>query len=348
VTSLPSAPSSPAPTAPTTGSQPPREEAARKTHGPRIGVRVGYRRIITLLIALIIVPTGLMLSLGIVVLVQGRAFYTLLLGILMLSLVAIMITGTVLVWAFVRREAKLSELQADFVSKVSHELRTPLTAIRLFAEAVERTPGDAALGTRCANAIIGETDRLASHIGRLLDWGRMQSGKKIYSLVDVDLRDVLTDAIAAYSPIRLDPHLHFTAPSMPESVPVHADRAALVDAVVNLISNAHKYGGTEPRVELDLAVGTRFATIAVTDHGEGIPRHEQHRIFEKFYRIDDRLSRMKEGSGLGLAIVDHVVKAHGGEITVDSAPTRGSTFRIVLPLAARSSLLPKPRGTEGP
>jgi two-component system phosphate regulon sensor histidine kinase PhoR len=327
----------------------PREDGSgRKAHGPRIGVHVGYRRIITLLIALIIVPTSLMLSLGIVVLVQGRAFYTLLLGILMLSLVAIMITGAVLVWAFVRREAKLSELQADFVSKVSHELRTPLTAIRLFAEAVERKPGDEALGTRCASAIIGETDRLASHIGRLLDWGRMQSGKKIYHLVEIDLRDVVADAVAAYSPIRLDPHLHFVAAPALEPVIVHADRAALVDAVVNLVSNAHKYGGTEPRVELELTAGSRFATIAVTDHGEGIPRHEQHRIFEKFYRIDDRLSRMKEGSGLGLAIVDHVVKAHGGEITVDSAPARGSTFRIVLPLAARSSLLPRARGTEVP
>ena len=125
-------------------------------------------------------------------------------------------------------------------------------------------------------------------------------------------------------------------------------RAALIDAVVNLISNAHKYGGNDPRVELDLTVGARFATVAVTDHGDGIPRHEQRRIFEKFYRIDDRLSRMKEGSGLGLAIVDHVVKAHGGEISVDSAPSRGSTLRIMLPLASRSSLLPKAHVTEAP
>ncbi len=326
----------------------PREGTVTQTSGPRIGVRVGYRRIVQFLITLIIVPTGLLLSLGIVVLVQGRAFYSLLLGILMLSLVAVMITGTVLVYAFVRREAKLSELQADFVSKVSHELRTPLTAIRLFAETVERKPGDAALGAQCAQAIIGEADRLASHIGRLLDWGRMQSGKKLYRLVEVDLRMVVDDAIAAYSPLRLDPHLHFTLQGAAEPIVVLADKAALVDAVVNLISNAHKYGGNEPHVEVELISGLRFATIAVTDHGDGIPRNEQRRIFEKFYRIDDRLSRMKEGSGLGLAIVDHVVKAHGGEVGVESAPAHGSTFRIVLPLAGRSSLLPKARGSEAP
>jgi two-component system, OmpR family, phosphate regulon sensor histidine kinase PhoR len=326
----------------------PRESTVTQTSGPRIGVRVGYRRIVQFLVSLIIVPTGLLLSLGIVVLVQGRAFYSLLLGILMLSLVAIMITGTVLVYAFVRREAKLSELQADFVSKVSHELRTPLTAIRLFAETVERKPGDAALGAQCAQAIIGEADRLASHIGRLLDWGRMQSGKKLYRLVEVDLRAVVDDALAAYSPLRLDPHLHFSMHPAPEPIVVLADKAALVDAVVNLVSNAHKYGGNEPHVELELTAGVRFATIAVTDHGDGIPRNEQRRIFEKFYRIDDRLSRMKEGSGIGLAIVDHVVKAHGGEVTVESAPAHGSTFRIVLPLAGRSSLVPKARGSEGP
>jgi two-component system phosphate regulon sensor histidine kinase PhoR len=290
----------------------------------------------------------LLLSLGIVVLVQGRAFYTLILGILMLSLVAVLITGTVLVLLFVRREAKLSELQADFVSKVSHELRTPLTAIRLFAETIERKPTDAALVGQCTTAIITEADRLAAHIGRLLDWGRMQSGKKLYQLAEMDLRLVVDDAIAAYSPIRLDPHLHFSFDPRREPILVLADRAALVDAVVNLISNAHKYGGNDPRVELSLSAGTRVATIAVTDHGDGIPRHEQRRIFEKFYRIDDRLSRMKEGSGLGLAIVDHVVKAHGGEIVVESAPSQGSTFRIVLPLAGRSSLLPKPHDTEAP
>lgn len=326
----------------------PRDITVHKTSGPRFGVRVGYRRIVQFLITLIIVPTVLLLSLGIVVLVQGRAFYTLLLGILMLSLVAVLITGTVLVLTFVRREAKLSELQADFVSKVSHELRTPLTAIRLFAETIERKPGDAALAAQCTTAIITEADRLAAHIGRLLDWGRMQSGKKLYHLVELDLRLVLDEAVAAYSPIRLDPHLQFSFVPRDEPVLVFADRAALIDAVVNLISNAHKYGGNDPRVELDLTVGARFATVGVTDHGDGIPRHEQRRIFEKFYRIDDRLSRMKEGSGLGLAIVDHVVKAHGGEISVDSAPSRGSTFRIMLPLASRSSLLPKAHVTEAP
>ncbi len=314
--------------------------------GPRIGGRVGYRRIVQLLVSLIIVPTGLLLSLGIVVLVQERAVYPLLLGILMLSLVAVLTTGIVLVFAFVRREAKLSELQADFVSKVSHELRTPLTAIRLFAETMERKPGEAALATQCTAAIIAEADRLASHIGRLLNWGRMQSGKKIYQLSEVDLREVVDEAIAAYSPIRLDPNLHFRFEPRTEPVVILADRAALVDVFVNLISNAHKYGGAEPQVELVFNVGARFASIAVTDHGEGIPRHEQSRIFEKFYRIDDRLSRMKEGSGLGLAIVDHVVTAHGGEVTVDSAPSQGATFRIVLPLAGRSSLMPKGRGTE--
>jgi two-component system phosphate regulon sensor histidine kinase PhoR len=106
-----------------------------------------------------------------------------------------------------------------------------------------------------------------------------------------------------------------------------------VDAVVNLLSNAVKYGGAPPVVRLRAHAAPGGVVFAVTDNGEGIPRAEHRRIFEKFYRIDDRLSREREGSGLGLAIVRHIVKAHGGRVELDSALGRGSTFRIVLPAA---------------
>jgi two-component system phosphate regulon sensor histidine kinase PhoR len=109
------------------------------------------------------------------------------------------------------------------------------------------------------------------------------------------------------------------------------DRGAIADAVVNLLSNAQKYGGSPPRVKLTAAKDAEGVRIAVTDNGEGIPMPEHRRIFEKFYRIDDRLSRSKEGSGLGLAIVKHVARAHRARVIVDSAPGKGSTFALVLP-----------------
>jgi len=113
----------------------------------------------------------------------------------------------------------------------------------------------------------------------------------------------------------------------------------MVDALVNLLSNAHKYGGTPPVVRLRAyTMPKNRVAIEVTDNGAGIPRSEHPRIFEKFYRIDDRLSRRREGSGLGLAIVKHIVRGHGGAVEVDSAEGKGSTFRIILTAARARDL----------
>ena len=137
--------------------------------------------------------------------------------------------------------------------------------------------------------------------------------------------------------------MQFSFDVAPDVSTVVMDRGALVDAVGNLLGNAVKYGSTPPIVSLRVRAVSGGVAIEVTDNGEGIPRREHRRIFEKFYRIDDRLSRQREGSGLGLAIVSHVVRAHrGARVQVDSAPGQGSTFRIGLPttppLATRAPL----------
>jgi two-component system phosphate regulon sensor histidine kinase PhoR len=300
--------------------------------------RMGYRRIVKLLVYLVIVPTALILSLGIILMFLGEARYNLLLGILMLSVVAVLVTGVVLVLVFLRREANLSELQADFVSKVSHELRTPLTAIRLFVETLERSRDDETTRERCIGALREETERLTSRIERLLDWGRMEAGRKLYELREEKLAGILDDAVAAFSPLRATRDLDFAVELEDDLPTVLVDRHAMVDAIVNLLSNAHKYGGTPPVVRLRaFARGKNQVCIEVQDNGDGIPRPEQRRIFDKFYRIDDRLSRKREGSGLGLAIVKHIVRAHGARIVVESAKGAGSTFRIVLSPAAVAS-----------
>lgn len=294
--------------------------------------RMGYRRIVQLLVYLVIIPTVLLLSIGIIQMFL-EARINLLFGILSVSFVSVVVTGVVLVLVFVRREANLSELQADFVSKVSHELRTPLTAIRLFAETIERSGADEETRKKCTALLVSESERLSRLIERLLDWGRMAAGRKIYELRLEHVQDIIDDAISAYAPqthlgkdLELDVEV---APGLPDVI---VDRAAIVDALVNLVSNAHKYGGTPPTVRLLAGLTPKgHVGISVTDNGEGIPRPEQRRIFEKFYRIDDRLSRAKEGSGLGLAIVKHVARAHHARVTVESAPGHGSTFTLVLP-----------------
>jgi len=111
---------------------------------------------------------------------------------------------------------------------------------------------------------------------------------------------------------------------------VLCDRSALVDSLVNLISNAYKYGGQPRRIEITARASEREVAITVRDNGKGIARTEHKRIFEKFYRVDDLLAREQEGSGIGLAIVQHVMRAHRGRVEVDSAPGRGSAFTLLL------------------
>lgn len=296
--------------------------------------RLGYRRIVQMIVYLLVIPTVLLLAIGIFSLfLEGRINF--IFGILMVAFVAVMITGMVLVLVFVRREANLSELQADFVSKVSHEFRTPLTAIRLFAETLERAKGDPETQAKCVAQLRTETERLTRLIERLLDFGRMQAGRKVYELREELVSDLVGDAEDAFAPYRTkSPDLDYASEISPEAAAlvVRVDRAAVADLLVNLMSNALKYGGSPPVVRLVVRV-TKEGRVAfeVSDNGEGIPGHERERIFQKFYRIDDRLSRMREGSGLGLAIVKHVARAHGAKVTIESAKERGSTFSFVLP-----------------
>jgi two-component system phosphate regulon sensor histidine kinase PhoR len=295
--------------------------------------RLGYRRIVQLLVYLVIIPTALMLLVGIVTMFLGTTF-ALLFGALMVSFVLVAVTGIVLVLVFLRREANLSELQADFVSKVSHELRTPLTSIRLFAETLERARGDQATMDQCVGALNRETERLSQLIERLLDWGRMEAGRRLFEIRAEAPSTLVARSTEAFAPVReRHPELDFGVHVDPDLPLVAADTEAIADAVGNLLGNALKYGGTPPVVRLRATRARQGVAIEVSDNGVGIPRDEHTRIFWKFYRIDDRLSREREGSGLGLAIVKHIVRAHRGRVQVESTAGRGSTFRIVLPLA---------------
>lgn len=293
---------------------------------------LGYRRIVLALVTLVLVPTSLLLTIGAVLLFLGEAKVNVLMGILVLAFSGATATGVVLVWVFVKREANLSQLQSDFVSKVSHELRTPLTSIRLFSETLEMRRGDAESEKKCVDGLLREAARLQALIERLLDWGRMESGHREFDFRESDVEAIVADALAAVEPVR--EHLNARVDvEIPAGLPtIMVDRAAISDALLNLLTNACKYGGQPSQIHLRVAdtTGDKIR-ITVSDDGEGIPVHEHSRIFQKFYRVDDRLAREQEGSGLGLAIVKHVVRAHGGRVEVQSEPGQGSAFTITVP-----------------
>ncbi len=291
---------------------------------------LGYRRIVILLVALVIVPTGLITAVGTLLMFLGEARVNLVMGILILCFTGAVVTGSVLVWVFVRREANLSKLQSDFVSKVSHELRTPLTSIRMFTETLQLRRGDPEVENRCVEALGKESLRLQTLIDRLLEWGRMESGRRSFVKRETDAGKVVEAAIHAFEPVREQREVSLEVDVAPNLPVIMADHDALVDAVVNLLSNAYKYGGDPRRITVSASAQDGRVRISVKDNGGGIPHTEHKRIFQKFYRVDDRLARQTEGSGLGLAIVEHIMRAHGGRIELESAPGKGSTFTLIV------------------
>jgi two-component system, OmpR family, phosphate regulon sensor histidine kinase PhoR len=291
---------------------------------------LGYRRIVQLLVYLVIIPGGLLAALGVLLLVLDKGSYNLLIGLLVLSFTGTLTTGVILVWVFLRRERNLSELQADFVSKVSHELRTPLTSIRMFTETLGLRRGDKVAEDRCIAALGKESARLQALIDRLLDWGRMESGRRVYELAEHDVAVIVDEAIAAFEPTRERRDVELSVDIAPGVPQVICDRSALVDSLVNLLSNAYKYGGKPRRIWIDARANEKDVAFTVRDNGKGIARNEHKRIFEKFYRVDDLLARQQDGSGLGLAIVQHVMRAHRGRVEVDSERGRGSAFTLLL------------------
>jgi len=245
--------------------------------------------------------------------------------------------GLFLVYSNVRREVHLSRLKSDFVANVSHELKTPLALIRLFAETLEL--GRAASEEKKQQyyrVINKESHRLTQLINNILDFSRIEAGRREYRMAPAELQRVVEDVVEAYRfPIEqqgfeLEVEL---AEGLPE---IEVDEEAIGQALINLINNAIKYSRDDKHIGIALRRDGERIRLEVRDRGIGIAKAEQKKIFEKFYRAEDSLVHTTKGSGLGLPLVRHIVEAHGGEVEVTSAPGKGSTFVLSLPIRRRS------------
>jgi signal transduction histidine kinase len=241
--------------------------------------------------------------------------------------------GLYLVYSNVRRELHLSRLKSDFVANVSHELKTPLALIRLFAETLElgRVPSEDK-ARQYYRVINKESQRLTQLINNILDFSRIEAGRKEYRFGPADVGRIVSDVLEAYR-FQIEQQGFVLEVRVADDLPeVEADKEALAQAVLNLVNNAIKYSPDEKYLRLDVRREGDKVLLSVTDRGIGVAKGEQKKIFEKFYRAEDSLVHETKGSGLGLALVQHIMQAHGGSVEVESAPAKGSTFTLVLPI----------------
>ncbi|HSN26314.1 MAG TPA: ATP-binding protein, partial [Kofleriaceae bacterium] len=233
------------------------------------------------------------------------------------------------------RARELAQLKSDFVSTVSHELKTPLTSIRMFAEMLEQgvAKGDQAKMHRYHGVIVQESQRLGLLIANLLDYAQIEKGTRRYTPTRERAGELARHAVTTFEALRGEGPRNPIEVAVSCDANVMVDRDVVVQAVLNLISNAAKYGGDHP-IEVRVAAEELTASISVTDHGPGIPAHEQARIFREFYRAPEAYRSGVEGTGLGLALVKRHIEALGGTVEVASTIGEGATFTIRLPKEA--------------
>jgi signal transduction histidine kinase len=246
----------------------------------------------------------------------------------------LMIGGLVLTYRSVNKQVALARLKSDFVSNVSHELRTPLALIRLYAETLELGRITTTEKKHEYYSIIRkESERLTALINNILDFSRIEAGRKEYDFRETDIAELVRNTLDSYR-FQIEQQGFVLEERIEPGIPkVRVDREAIARALVNLVNNALKYSDSEKFLGVKLYREQSVLKLEVTDRGIGIERHEQARIFEKFYRTCDPLVHNTKGSGLGLSLVRHITHAHGGQVEVESTPGRGSKFTLLLPLA---------------
>lgn len=249
-----------------------------------------------------------------------------------LVLVGVILAGVAMVIRDISRQQHLAQLQQEFVSNVSHEFKTPLALIRMFAEMLSmgrvRSPEKQ---QEYYQIMARESERLTHLINNVLDFSRIDAGRKQYSFRMANLTDLVRSTSEAYALTlrRQGFQVTIQTDNLPD---MWIDPDAISQSLVNLLNNAFKYSGERKHISVELRRERGKAYLSVTDQGIGIEASEIPRIFEKFYRVNDPAVRETRGTGLGLSIVRHVARAHGGDVTVKSQKGVGSTFTIVLPI----------------
>ena len=232
------------------------------------------------------------------------------------------------------REARLAQAKSVFVANVSHELKTPLSLISLFSEILELgRVNNEEKKAEYYGIIRHESRRLNTTIDNILDFSRIEAGRKTYELVDGDMAEVIDNVLSTHRYQIINSGFDIQTDIQPDLPTVLIDRDGMAQAISNLLDNAIKYSGKVKQISITAKTVESDLSIEIADHGIGIPRAEQAKVFEKFYRVGNGLVHDVKGSGLGLSLVKHIIEAHKGTISVESDVGKGTRFTICLPLA---------------
>lgn len=239
--------------------------------------------------------------------------------------------GLVLFGRMLTREIRVARMRSDFISSVTHELRTPLTSIQMFVETLlmGRVSGDQER-QECLEVIGYEAGRLRRMIDRVLNFDRTERGARDYKLRAERLEQLVAGALRLFSAAEEGVRRGVEVKIDSGLPPVRADRDAIEEVLLNLLSNAAKYSPAHSPITLSASAAGSRVRVRVTDQGMGIARDEMERIFEGFYRSERARGRGVPGSGIGLALARQIARAHGGELTVQSETDSGSTFMLEL------------------
>jgi two-component system phosphate regulon sensor histidine kinase PhoR len=234
------------------------------------------------------------------------------------------------------RIKQVEEMRADFVANASHELRTPLASLSGFIETLQGSAkNDPQARERFLDIMKAQANRMARLIDDLLSLSRIELKAHVQPANQVDLAPIVRQVADGLQTLARDRGVEVKIDLPPEPLMVRADRDELIRVFENLVENALKYGASGKRIDIGLSPGDNEALVAVRDYGPGIAPEHLPRLTERFYRVDVAESRAQGGTGLGLALVKHILHRHRGRLSIDSAPGKGATFTVRLPLDAR-------------
>ncbi len=264
----------------------------------------------------------------------GAASGIMLFGSLLIGtfIIAILLGGSLLLWQAWRNQRDASQ-KTSFVSNVSHELKTPLTTIRMYAELLgEGRINDQQKQQRYLQTIIKESQRLTRLVNNVLDFNRLEQGRRRYQQDRLELKQLLTELLESQQPRLREAEIELELDLPPESCPLQSDRDALEQIILNLLDNGIKYAAAGKKLQLQLRCGQAQLRLRLRDWGPGIPNAHKQRVFEKFHRVDNSLTTRQQGSGLGLSIARQLAEGLGGQLDYCPIEGNGCCFELLLPL----------------